>query len=122
MSTNYREQNVNVGASATLLARYEVQGAGILTLSLTNKGLNPLSAFELRAVGAGENQPAVTIKTGGFTVPDLHALFATGEPANLAAGSTVMLYLNVALVKAVEFWASSGSGTTVAIAAEGREG
>lgn len=122
MSTNYREQNVNVGASATLLARYEVQGAGILTLQLTNNGNAPLSGFEFRAVGAGDKQPAVPLKTSGFTEEDMHILWASSDPATLAAGATVMLYLNVALVKAVEFWASSGSGTTVAIAAEGHEG
>lgn len=119
MSTNFREQNVNVGAAATLLARYDVHGADILTLSVTNKGLNALSAFELRAVGAGENQPAVTIKSGGFSVPDIHSIFATGEPASLAAGATALLYLNVSLLSAVEFWGQSSSGTLIAIAAEG---
>ncbi|WP_133717087.1 hypothetical protein [Methylocaldum gracile] len=120
MSTNYREQNVTVGGSLTRIAQYDVEGAEVLAVQLTNKGAGALNAFELRGVGVKDSsQTAQTLKVSDFLTSDLHVLFASTDPGSLGANASALLYLNVATLKSIELWASAAGSAQILVGASG---
>lgn len=120
MSTNYREQNVTVGGTLTRIAQYDVEGADVLAVQLTNKGAGALNAFELRGAGVKSSaQTPLVLKAANFTVTDLHVLFASTEPGSLAASAGALMYLNVTMLTSIELWAKSDGSSDLVVAASG---
>lgn len=115
--------NVTVTTSLTVLAEISVQSADVVTVHLKNTGAAALNAFQLR--GKGGSDPVlgmVTLKSTDYTTPDLHCIYASAEPATLAAGAECILYLIPGYLDSIDLRASVASGTTtLAVSIERKE-
>ena len=116
--------NITVGTAPTRVASLDVQQAEVVTVHLKNNGAAALASFSLKGKGGqGADLGFVTLKSGGFTVADLHCIYASSEPGALASGGECLLYLTPGYLRNIELWASVASGTTdVAIELNRSEG
>lgn len=81
--------------------------------TVKNNGANALDAFEIRALmhQTGTEVPLATV-AGDFSAPVFPLRSTRGAPVTLAAGATAVLFISLAGVKRLRFYASSAVGTT----------
>lgn len=106
---------VAAGASLARLLAVDVQAAEMVAVQVENEGPSALTGFELRGKARPEAAAAVTLKAGGFTVPDFFLVYGVGDPATLGAGESCLLVLNTGFLAALEVFAASASGASLRV-------
>jgi hypothetical protein len=130
--TTHQKTTVALTSTLAQIRSIDVATHSVLSLVIVNTGANPVTAFALegkvtRYEQAGtttEGLPDeyVTLKNSSFSTADFNVVASTGELTNLAAGASVMVHLNVALLDHIHLKAASTLGTTLSIHAVGSQG
>lgn len=112
-SRAFDDATVTVTSTLTRLGVYNVRDVDNLAVHLSNTGA-ALTAFQLRGQVKGTGPlAAATLKSSGFTTPDVNVYFASVDPTTLASGGASVLYLNTTMLESVELWATCATSTAV---------